>query len=90
MVTNEIKHMGKHLMGVAFFILNALLITYVHSLQRPESELADLVPLPYFPCTYTRHSDRLHDFLSPFLDVRRMSMSIVFFLAQLGFEIFCL
>ena len=31
--------------------------------------------------------DRLHDFLSPFLDVRRMSMSIVSFFAQLDYAV---
>ena len=52
---------------------------------RSSSELAELFPLPY-----SRYSDRLHDFLSPFLDVRRMSMSIVSFLAHLDSGILCL
>ena len=50
---------------------------------RCSSELAQLVPLPFSRGRSTRYSDRLHDFLSPFLDVTRMSMSTVSFLAQL-------
>ena len=46
------------------------------------SEFAELVPLPYSWGRSTRYSDRLHDF-SVILDVRRMSMSTVSFLAQL-------
>ena len=46
------------------------------------SELTQLAPLPYSRGRSTRYSDRLHDF-STFLDVTRMAMSTVSFLAQL-------
>ena len=36
------------------------------------SELAQLVPLRFYPGRSTRYSDRLHDYLSPFLDVTKM------------------
>ena len=57
---------------------------------RWSSELAQLVPLPYSQGMSTLFFDRLHDFLSPFLDFTRMSMSTVSFLAQLGSGILCL
>ena len=47
------------------------------------SELAQLVPIPYFLGNSIYYSDRSHDFLSPVLDVRKLSMSTVSFLAQL-------
>ena len=50
------------------------------------SELAELLPLPFS----RGRSDRLHDFLSRFQDVTKMSMSTVSFLAQLGPGILCL
>ena len=46
-------------------------------------ELVQLVPLLYAWGSCTHCSDRFHDFLSPFLDVARMYMSTVSFLAQL-------
>ena len=46
-------------------------------------ELARLVPLPYPPWRSSCYSDSLHNFLSPFLDLTRMSMSTVSFLAEL-------
>ena len=54
---------------------------------RCSSELAQLVPLPYSQGRSTRYSDR---FLSPVLDVTRVSMSTVSFLAQLDSGILCL
>ena len=45
---------------------------------RCSSQLAPLVPLPFSPGRSTRYSNQLHDFLSPFLDVTRISMSTVF------------
>ena len=42
------------------------------------SQLAPLVPLRFSPGRSTRYSNQLHDFLSPFLDVTRISMSTVF------------
>ena len=46
--------------------------------RRCSSELAQLVPLAFSRGRSTHYSDRLHDFLSPFLDVTRMSMSSFF------------
>ena len=46
-------------------------------------ELVQLVPLLYSWGRSTHCSDWFHDFLLPFLDVTRMSMSTVSFLAQL-------
>ena len=57
---------------------------------RCSSELAQLVPLPYARGGFTRYSDRLRDFLSPVLDVTRMYMSTVSYLAQLDYGILCL
>ena len=54
------------------------------------SELAKLAPLPYSQGRSTCYFDRLHDFLSSFLDVTRISMSIVSFLEQLDSGILCL
>ena len=61
----------------------SLSLFYRYYFGRCSSELAQLVPLPYSRGRSTRYSDRLHDFLSPFLDVTRMSMLTVSFLAQL-------
>ena len=54
---------------------------------RYSSELAKLVPLRHSCVRFTCYSDRLHGFLSPFPDVRRMSMSTVSFLSQLDFGV---
>ena len=40
--------------------------------------------LSYFCGYFTPCTNRWHDFLTPFLDVNKYSMSTVFFLAQLG------
>ena len=56
----------------------SLSLFYRYYFGRCSSELAQLVPLPY-----SRYSDRCKVFLSPFLDVSRMFMSTVSFLAQL-------
>ena len=58
--------------------------------DRCSSELAQLVPLFHSGGSSTRYSDRLHDFLSPFLYVTQMSMSTVSFLAQLDPGFLCL
>ena len=63
---------------------------YKYYFGRSSSELAQLVPLPFSRGRSTRYSDRLLDFLLPFLDVTRMSMSAVSFLTQLDSGIFCL
>ena len=68
----------------------SLSLFYRYYFGRCSSELAQLVPLPYSGGRSTHYSDRLHDFLSPFLDVTRMSMSTVSFLAQLDSIILCL
>ena len=47
------------------------------------SELARLVPLPYSRGRSTRYSGRFMIFVSPLLDVTRMSMSTVSFFTQL-------
>ena len=65
----------------------SLSLFYRYYFGRCSSELAQLVPLPFSRGRSTRYSDRL---LSPFLDVTRMSMSTVSFLAQLNSGILCL
>ena len=68
----------------------SLSLFYRYYFGRCSSELAQLVPLPYSQGRSTRYTDRLHDFLSPFLDVTRMSMSTVPFLQQPDSGILCL
>ena len=70
----------------------SLSLFYRYYFGRCSSELAQLVPLPY-----SRGSSGLlvilidcMIFLSPFLDLTRMPMSAVSFLAQLGSGILCL
>ena len=67
-----------------------LSLFYRYYFGRCFSELAQLVPLPFCQGRSTCYSDRLHDFFSPFLDVTRMSMSTVSFLAWLNSGILCL
>ena len=62
---------------------------YRYYFGRCSIDLAELVRLPCSRGRFTRYSDRSHDFLSPFLDIIRMSMSTVSFLAQPGSGIFC-
>ena len=62
----------------------SLSLLYRYYFGRCSSELAELVPLPFSQGGSTRYSDRLHDYLSPFLDITRMSMSTVSFLPHLG------
>ena len=61
----------------------SLSVFYSYYFGRCSSELAQLVRLPFSRGWSTCYSDRFHDFLSPFLDATRMSMSTAFFLAQL-------
>ena len=68
----------------------SLSLFYRYYFSRCSSELAELVPLPYSPGRLTCYSDRLHDFLSPFLDVTRLPMSTVSFLTHLDYGIICL
>ena len=65
----------------------SLSLFYRYYFGRCSSELAQLVPLSFTRGRSTRYSDRLHDFSSPFLDVARMSMSTVSFLAHLTLEL---
>ena len=67
----------------------SLSLFYRHYFGRCSSEHAQLVPLPYSQGRSTRHSDRLHDFLSQFLDIARIFMSIFSSLVQLDFGILC-
>ena len=50
--------------------------------SRNSFELTELVPLPHTRGRFTHYSNRLHDFLSLFLDVIRMPMSRVYFLVE--------
>ena len=69
--------------------LASLNLFYSYNFGSCSSELAQLVPL-YFICgRSTRYSNSMI-FLSPFLDVTRMSMLTVSFLAQLDSGILCL
>ena len=67
----------------------SLSLFYRYYFGRCSSEL-QLVLLPFSRGRSTHYSDRLHIFLLPFLDVTRMSMSTVSFLAQLNSGILCL
>ena len=66
-----------------------LSLFYRYYFGKCSSELAQLVLLPYSRWRSTRYFARLH-FLSTFLDVKKMSMSTVSFLAQLDTGILCL
>ena len=63
---------------------------YRYYFGKCSSELAQLVPLPFFEEGLLVILIDGMIFLSPFLDVTRMSMSTVSFLAQLDFGILCL
>ena len=72
-------------------ITGLLILFYRYCFGRCSCKLAQPVPLPFSRGKSTRYSDRLHViFLSPVLDVKSMSMSTVFFLAQLDSEILCI
>ena len=60
----------------------SLSLFYRYCFGRCSSELAQLAPLPFSWGRATHYSDRLHEFLSPFLDNTKMSISTVSFLAQ--------
>ena len=68
----------------------SLSLYYRYYFGRCFFELDQLIPIPFSRGRFTCYSDRLLDFLSPFLDVTRMSMSTVSLLAQLGSVILCL
>ena len=67
--------------------VGSLSLFYSYYFGTCSSELAQLVPLPFSQERSTRYC---MIFLSPFLDVTRMSMPTVSFLAQLDSGIFCL
>ena len=68
----------------------SLSLFYRYYFGRCSSELAQLVPLPFFEGGLLVILIDYMIFLSPFLDITRMSMSTVPFLAQLDSGIFCL
>ena len=68
----------------------SLSLFYRYYFVRCSSEVAQLVPLPFFRGRPTRYLIDYMIFLSPFEDVTRMSMSIVSFLEQLDSRILCL
>ena len=68
----------------------SLSLFYKYYFGRCSSELAQLVPLPFFRGRSTRYSDRLHDFSVTIPRFTRMSMLTVSFLAHLGPGILCL
>ena len=68
----------------------SLSLFYRYYFGRCSSELAEMVPLPYSRGSLLVILIDYMIFLSPFLDVTRMSMSTVSFLAQLDSRILCL
>ena len=68
----------------------SLSLFYRYYFDRCSAELAQLVPLPFFVGGLLVILIDCIIFLSPFLDITRMSMSTVSFLAQLDSEILCL
>ena len=68
----------------------SLSLLYRYYFGRCSSELAQLVPLPFFKGGLLVILRDSMIFLSPFLDVTRMSMSTVSFLERLNSGIFCL
>ena len=68
----------------------SLILFYKYYFGRCSSELAEMVPPPFSRGSSTRYSDSLHYFSVTTLDVTRMSMSTVSFLAQLDPGILCL
>ena len=79
------EHVLSHRRNVA-----SLTLFYRYYFGRCSSELTQLVPVHFSRERSTRYSDRLHDFSVTILDVTRMSMSTVSFLAQLDSGILCL
>ena len=68
----------------------SLSLFYSYCFVRCSSELAQLVPLPYSQGVLLVILIDCMTFQSPFLDVTRISMSTVFYLAQLNSGILCL
>ena len=63
----------------------SLSLSFRYYFGRCLSEPAGLVPLPYYLWKSALYSDIFQDFLSPFLDVIKISMSTVSFLIKLVF-----
>ena len=61
----------------------SLSLFYRYCFGRCSSELDQLAPLPFSRVRSIRYSDRLNDFPVNIPNVARMSMSAVFFLAEL-------
>ena len=68
----------------------SLSLSYRYYFGRCSSELVQLVPLPFSRGGLLVILTDCMIFLSPFLDVTKMSMSTVFFLAQINSGILCL
>ena len=60
--------------------VSSLSLFYSYYFGRCSSKPSQLVSLPYSRGRYTHYSVILHDFLSPFLDVIRISISTLSFL----------
>ena len=69
---------------------NVASLSLLYYLGRCSSELAQVVPLFFLEVGLLVIMIDCMIFLSPFLDVTRMSLSTVSFLAELGSGIFCL
>ena len=67
----------------------SLSLFYRHYFGRCSSELAQLVPLPFYQGRSTLYSDKLHDFSVNILSVTRMTMPTVSFPAQLNSGSLC-
>ena len=72
-------------LGLLVHYRNGISLSFIYRyyLGRCSSELAKLVPYLYSHWRSTRYTNRLHHFLSPFLDVIRMAMPKISFFAQL-------
>ena len=90
--STQLTSIGKGLLNGAYKVwlmpccqnVASLSIFYRYYFSRCSSELAELVPLPYFWGRSTHYSNRLHDFsVTMILDVAKMSKSAVSFFAQL-------
>ena len=68
----------------------SLSLFYRYCFGRCSSELVQLIPISYSPGRSTCYLIDCMIFLSPFLDVTRMPMSTVYFLAKLHSGILCL
>ena len=68
----------------------SLMLFYEYYFDRCFSELVQLALLPFSQARSTRHSDRLLSFSVTILDVTRVPMATVSFLAQLDSGIICL